>query len=51
VRIFAHVFEGNIGSMRVLKKAGYAMEGRHRKAVTKDGQTLDEFTYAFVRED
>src|SRR5437868_1751743 len=50
-RIYAGVFEWNPGSMRVLEKAGYVLEGRMRKAATKDGQTIDEFIYALVREE
>lgn len=49
-RIYATVFEWNPGSRRVLEKAGFQFEGRLRKAVTKDGQTIDEFMYALVRE-
>lgn len=49
VRLYASVFEGNIASMRVLEKAGYTLEGCFRKAVTKDGRTLDQFIYAVVR--
>jgi RimJ/RimL family protein N-acetyltransferase len=48
-RIFAGVFEWNPASMRVLEKAGYQLEGRLRKAVSKDGQTVDELLYAMVR--
>jgi RimJ/RimL family protein N-acetyltransferase len=48
-RLFACVFEWNPASMRVLEKAGYVLEGRHRKSVTKDGQTIDELVYALVR--
>ena len=48
-RVFAGVFEWNPGSMRVLEKAGYELEGRMRKSVTKDGQTIDELIYAVVR--
>lgn len=50
IRIFAVVFEWNEPSMRVLEKAGYTLEGRHRKAVAKDGQTIDELLYAAVRD-
>lgn len=49
-RLFAHVFEWNGASARVLEKAGYAFEGRLRKSVTKDGQTIDQLMYAAVRE-
>lgn len=49
-RIYAHVFEWNRASARVLEKAGFALEGRLRKSVTKNGQTIDQFMYAVVRE-
>lgn len=48
-RLFAHVFEWNSASARVLEKAGYAFEGRLRKSVTKDGQTIDQLMYAMIR--
>jgi ribosomal-protein-alanine N-acetyltransferase len=50
-RIYAHVFEFNVASMRVLEKAGFLCEGRLRKAVIKNGQVLDELMYARIRED
>ena len=34
---------------RMLQKAGYAFEGRHRSAVVKNGRTLDELVYARLR--
>jgi RimJ/RimL family protein N-acetyltransferase len=49
-RVYAGVFEWNPASMRVLEKAGYSVEGRLRKSVTKDGQTIDRMLYAIVRE-
>jgi [ribosomal protein S5]-alanine N-acetyltransferase len=49
-RLYAHVFEWNPASARVLEKAGYAFEGRMRKSVTKEGQTIDKLMYALVRE-
>ncbi len=48
-RIYAGVFEGNLASMKVLEKAGYTLEARLKKNVTKNGKTLDEFIYAIVR--
>jgi ribosomal-protein-alanine N-acetyltransferase len=48
-RLFAGVFEYNPASMRVLEKAGYVQEARHRMSVTKAGQTVDEIIYAMVR--
>ena len=49
-RMEAHVFEGNPASARVLEKAGYALEGRLRKSITKEGRTIDRFLYAKIRE-
>jgi RimJ/RimL family protein N-acetyltransferase len=48
-RIFAGVFETNPASMRVLEKAGYILEGRLMKAVTKEHRTLDQLMYAMTR--
>ncbi len=50
-RIFAGVFEGNTSSMRVLEKAGYKFEARHRKAVFKEGKYLDYFVYSILKEE
>ena len=49
-RLYAHVFEWNPASARVLEKAGYVLEGRLRKSVTKDGHTIDQLMYAIVRD-
>jgi len=49
-RIYAVVFEWNPASMRVLEKAGYALEGQHRRAAVKDGRVLDQRTYAVTRD-
>lgn len=49
-RVYANIFEWSTASMRVLEKAGYVCEGRLRKSVTKDGQTIDELIYGFVRD-
>jgi RimJ/RimL family protein N-acetyltransferase len=48
-RLFAGVFDGNAASARVLEKSGYVLEGRLRKAVTKDGKTIDQLLYAITR--
>ncbi len=50
VRLEAYVFEWNSASCRVLEKAGFTQEGRLRKRVTKNGENIDEFLYALVRE-
>jgi len=49
IRIFAGVFEHNLGSMRVLEKAGFEKEGILRKAVIKNGEILDEHRYAILK--
>lgn len=49
-RVYAGVFEWNPASVRVLEKAGYSLEGRLRRSVTKDGQTIDQMLYAIVRQ-
>ena len=47
-RLEAGVFEGNRASQRVLEKAGFELEARHRLSVTKNGVTMDSFMYARV---
>ena len=49
-RIFALVHANNAASVRVLEKAGFVFEGRMRRNVIKDGQTLDSLLYARVRD-
>jgi RimJ/RimL family protein N-acetyltransferase len=49
-RLYAHVFDWNGASARVLEKTGYVFEGRLQKSVTKDGQTIDQLMYAMIRE-
>lgn len=48
-RIEAFVFDGNVGSCRVLEKCGFAFEARLRRAVIKDGTILDNLVYAKLR--
>jgi RimJ/RimL family protein N-acetyltransferase len=50
VRLYAHVFEWNPASARVLEKAGYTLEGRLRRSVLKEGQLIDQLMYAIVRD-
>jgi RimJ/RimL family protein N-acetyltransferase len=50
-RLEAGVFEWNPASARVLEKAGYVLEGRKRRSVTKDGRTIDWSWYARLRDD
>lgn len=45
-RIFAVPFETNAGSIRVLEKAGYLLEGRLLRSAIKDGVIRDQRLYA-----
>ena len=47
-RVYAVPYAGNDASVRVLEKAGYALEGRMRRSAIKDGKILDQLLYAFV---
>jgi RimJ/RimL family protein N-acetyltransferase len=50
VRLYAHVFEWNPASARVLEKAGFTLEGRLRRSVLKEGQLIDQLMYGLVRD-
>jgi len=50
VRIEARVYAWNHASRRVLEKAGFTREARLRRAITKDGRTIDADLLALVRE-
>ncbi|MEL6672930.1 MAG: GNAT family protein [Bacteroidota bacterium] len=50
-RIFARPFGSNIGSQRVLEKAGFTFEARFDKTLFKFGQYEDELYYAIRRSD
>ncbi|KAJ7682000.1 acyl-CoA N-acyltransferase, partial [Mycena polygramma] len=45
LRLEAGVYSGNEGSMAVLRKAGYTLEGRRRNAVFKNGKVLDNLIF------
>jgi len=48
VRIFAHTYDFNKASQRVLEKAGYTFECAARKSVIKNGFILDDHRYSFI---
>lgn len=50
VRIFAEPFANNIGSRRVLEKAGFVLEGIFKDSVYKQGQLLDSCMYAIFKD-
>jgi ribosomal-protein-alanine N-acetyltransferase len=49
-RLQAAVFDWNTASARVLEKAGYALEGRMRRSIIKDGRVADTLLYARLRD-
>ncbi len=48
-RVYAHVFEWNQASARVLEKAGFTLEARLHRSAAKEGRIIDELQYALVR--
>lgn len=48
--LYAGVFAYNKGSMRVLEKVGFQLEGISRKALIKNENIYDEYRYSLVRE-
>jgi ribosomal-protein-alanine N-acetyltransferase len=48
-RIFALPFADNYGSIRVLEKAGYVLEGRLPRSTIKDGVIRDQLMYGTYR--
>ena len=51
LRVFAEPFAYNIGSRKVLEKAGFQFEGILKNNAFKNGQVLDMALYAYTRED
>lgn len=49
VRIEATPFAYNLGSCRVLEKAGFSLEGVMKNAVCKDGDLYDSCMYAMLK--
>ncbi len=49
IRIDSGACAENIGSCRVLEKAGFKFEGLHEKSVYKNGRVLDTVTYALLK--
>lgn len=47
-RVYAVPFSDNVGSIRVLQKAGFVREGTLRRSAIKHGRVRDQELYAFV---
>lgn len=50
VRIFAEPYAYNNGSIKVLEKAGFTLEGVMKQSVYKNGQIFDACMYAKLKE-
>ena len=50
LRIYAEPFAYNIGSRRVLEKAGFILEGILKNNAVKNGRVLDMAMYSLTRE-
>lgn len=48
-RIYARPFGPNIGSQKVLEKAGFVLEARFENTIYKNGVFMDELVYAVRR--
>ncbi|MCM1543931.1 MAG: GNAT family N-acetyltransferase [Ruminococcus sp.] len=51
VRIYAGIFDYNIGSKRVLEKAGFTYEGTMRNGIYKNGKVHSYYMYSILREE
>jgi RimJ/RimL family protein N-acetyltransferase len=51
LRVEAMVFYWNPASARVLEKSGFVREATLRRSAIKDGEVIDRWLYAFLRED
>ncbi|MBN2829551.1 MAG: GNAT family N-acetyltransferase [Candidatus Cloacimonetes bacterium] len=50
-RVWARIITDNIPSIRMCEKCGYIKEGLFRKSRFKNGQLVDEYYYAVLKED
>ncbi len=50
VRIFAEIFAYNAGSIKVLEKAGFQLEGKLRSSIYKNGAISDSFIYGLIKQ-
>ena len=49
--IYAAPYGWSAASVRVLVRAGYKLEGRMRESALKNGQVVDQFMYAILRDE
>ena len=49
MRVQAHVFDGNVSSVRVLEKCGFTYEGTERKRIKHRGRWRDLMLFSVVK--
>lgn len=49
IRIYAGTYESNIGSAKVLEKAGFKLEAIHKSAIFKNAKLMNEYLYAILK--
>lgn len=49
LRVYANIYEYNIGSMKVLEKAGFEKEAIIKSSVIKEGKIIDEHLYSIKK--
>lgn len=50
IRIYAEPFSNNIGSRKVLEKAGFQLEGIMKNNAIKNGKVQDMAMYSYTRD-
>ncbi|SDQ94496.1 GNAT family N-acetyltransferase [Natronobacterium texcoconense] len=50
-KVYARVYETNVGSQRVLEKVGFEKEGTLRKEAFVEGEYIDLYRYGLLAED
>ena len=46
LRVYAYIYEYNIGSMQVLKKVGFEKEAIIKSSIIKEGKVIDGHLYS-----
>lgn len=50
LRVYANICEYNIGSMKVLEKAGFEKEAIIKSSIMKEGKIFDEYLYSIRKQ-
>ena len=50
MRVYANIYEYNIGSMKVLEKVGFEKEAIIKSSIMKEGKIFDEHLYSIRKQ-